>query len=406
MSTTTRSSFQEGSIQRVRRAKGPDTWVYRWRETQPDGSRVHRKQLIGDVTRFKTKSEAKKAVADLRARINSNAEQQRIAVMTVEQAWGHFQEFELYDPEIGRSRTSIENYLTLFKVHIIPCWGGIPLDEVEAVQVEQWLRSLKAVPKKCKNPASGRAELLPLAPASKAKIKSRMYSLFEHAKRHKLCALNPIETVRQGSKRQKKPDVLTLDEIRALMVEVHNPAIRLAVLVAGVTGLRRSEVRGLKWQDIDLQAHWITPTQGSVRKHTTNLKTRAAGEAIPIPEALSEAFREWRNQTAYRVDNDWVFASPETSGRSPFWFDSALERQLRPAARRAGITKTIGWHTFRRSLATVLTAQKESIKIVQELMRHADPRITMELYAQGEEEGKRAAQKHVSGLFLVDQKAS
>jgi hypothetical protein len=43
---------------------------------------------------------------------------------------------------------------------------------------------------------------------------------------------------------------------------------------------------------------------------------------------------------------------------------------------------------------------------VQELMRHADPRITMELYAQGEEEGKRAAQKHVSGLFLVDQKAS
>src|ERR1035441_5827851 len=135
MSTTTRSSFQEGSIQRVRRAKGPDTWVYRWRETQPDGSRVHRKQLIGDVTRFKTKSEAKKAVADLRARINSNTGLQRIAVMTVEQAWGHFQEYELHDEEIGRSRTSIENYVTLFRAHIIPRWGTTPLDQVDAVQV-------------------------------------------------------------------------------------------------------------------------------------------------------------------------------------------------------------------------------------------------------------------------------
>lgn len=66
----------------------------------------------------------------------------------------------------------------------------------------------------------------------------------------------------------------------------------------------------------------------------------------------------------------------------------------------------IGWHTFRRSLAALLTAKKDSIKIVQELMRRADPRITMALNAQGEEQGKRADQKHVSGLFLVDEKPS
>jgi integrase len=40
------------------------------------------------------------------------------------------------------------------------------------------------------------------------------------------------------------------------------------------------------------------------------------------------------------------------------------------------------------------------VKVVQELMRHADPRITLELYAQGEESSKRAAQEHVSGLFV------
>ena len=54
----------------------------------------------------------------------------------------------------------------------------------------------------------------------------------------------------------------------------------------------------------------------------------------------------------------------------------------------------------------MLTSKKEAVKVVQELMRHADPRITLELYAQGEEAGKRAAQEHVNGLFLVQKKAS
>lgn len=340
---------------------------------------------------------------NLRAEIN--ARESRVGKITVEEAWGHFQKHELRDPEVGRSETTIENYLALFKTHIIPKWGTTPLDEVEPVKVEQWLRGLtSASPPRGAVPAPG--EPRPLAPASKAKIKSRMYSLFEHARRHKLCDVNPMETVRQGSKRRSKPAVLTLDEIRSLMQEISTPAIRLAVLVAAVTGLRRSEVRGLKWQDIDLETHWIKPTQGSVRKFVTNLKTHASGEAIPIPEALSDALRNWREESLYRADGDWVFASPATSGRSPYWFDSLLVRQLRPAALRAGITKKIGWHTFRRSLATLLTSKRETVKVVQELLRHADPRIAMELYAQGEEEAKREAQRHVSGLFLVEKKAS
>lgn len=84
------------------------------------------------------------------------------------------------------------------------------------------------------------------------------------------------------------------------------------------------------------------------------------------------------------------------------WFDSALTRQLRPAAARAGITKHIGWHTFRRSLASLLVDKREAIKTVHEMMRHADPRTTLGLYAQAEEESKRAATRHLEGVFPVD----
>ena len=57
-------------------------------------------------------------------------------------------------------------------------------------------------------------------------------------------------------------------------------------------------------------------------------------------------------------------------------------------------------------MATLLSSKKEGVKVVQSLMRHADPRIAMALYAQGEEEAMRSAQQHLSGLFLVEAKAS
>jgi site-specific recombinase XerD len=65
------------------------------------------------------------------------------------------------------------------------------------------------------------------------------------------------------------------------------------------------------------------------------------------------------------------------------WFDTTLDRYIRPAADHAGIQdKGIGWHTFRRSLGSLLAASGEKVKVVQELLRHANSKITMELYQQ------------------------
>jgi integrase len=64
-----------------------------------------------------------------------------------------------------------------------------------------------------------------------------------------------------------------------------------------------------------------------------------------------------------------------------------------------GITKQVGWHTFRHSLATLLVKKREGIKVVQELMRRADSRTTLDIYSQSDDEDKWADQKPVSGLF-------
>lgn len=68
----TRQRYQAGTLQKVSRAKGPEMWVYRWRELTSDGRRVQKKRTIGSVEKYKTESAAMKAVESLRAQANAD----------------------------------------------------------------------------------------------------------------------------------------------------------------------------------------------------------------------------------------------------------------------------------------------------------------------------------------------
>jgi site-specific recombinase XerD len=77
-----------------------------------------------------------------------------------------------------------------------------------------------------------------------------------------------------------------------------------------------------------------------------------------------------------------------------------MKRYIRPAARKAGIHKRIGWHTFRHTFGTLLKANGEDVKTVQELLRHTNSRITLEVYTQAVISLKQAAQSNVVRMML------
>ena len=77
-----------------------------------------------------------------------------------------------------------------------------------------------------------------------------------------------------------------------------------------------------------------------------------------------------------------------------------MKRYIRPVAQKAGIHKRVGWHTFRHSFGTLLKANGEDIKTVQELLRHANSRITLEVYTQAVTSNKRAAQSKVVKMMV------
>ena len=80
---------------------------------------------------------------------------------------------------------------------------------------------------------------------------------------------------------------------------------------------------------------------------------------------------------------DWVFASVTMKGTQPYWPENLMRCYVWPAAKRAKITKRIGRHTFRHTYSTLLRANGEDVKVVQELLQHANSTTTMDTYTQG-----------------------
>jgi len=82
------------------------------------------------------------------------------------------------------------------------------------------------------------------------------------------------------------------------------------------------------------------------------------------------------------------------NGKQPFW-PEGLREHIKLAAQKAGIKKRVGWHTFRHSFGMMLVANGVHVKIAQELMRHQNVRMTLEMYSQAPEDQKREAQSKI-----------
>jgi integrase len=226
-----------------------------------------------------------------------------------------------------------------------------------------------------------------------------MSVLFHHACRYELFDRNPIYLVRQSAKRRRAPTVLMPDEIKAMLDNLRIRE-RTLVLLAVSTGLRQSELFGLKWGDIDLVQGTMSVTRSIVYGVVGPCKTESSQKPVPVHPLLADALSDWRKQCAYTKPDDWVFASKRHRGRRPYWGQAILRKYLRPVAQRLGIQKCIGWHTFRHTYSTLLRSVGTEFKVMQELLRHSTLRSTLDVYTQAITPAKHAAQAAVLSLVF------
>jgi integrase len=174
------------------------------------------------------------------------------------------------------------------------------------------------------------------------------------------------------------------------------------MLLAVTTGLRRSEPFALKWSDLDFTNLTIGIKRSIFQGIVGSCKTAASRTSIPLPLFVAAELWMWKETTRYARPDDWIFASPRSKGRKPFYPDMVMVKRIRPAALRAGITRRIGWQTFRHTYSTMLIANGENVKVVQELMHHANSRTTLEVYSQARIREKREAQQRLVEMIMPD----
>jgi integrase len=404
--------YQNGCVMLSANGSGEQVWLFRWYETQADGERIRRKKVIGTFDQLKNKAAAEKAATRFRLAINSGKRNELSSTVTMSQLIVHFRERELVDlGDDGRAYSTRDRYECTLNAWIEPRWGSTRLDEIKTPMVEEWLRNLHCRPRRRKKALAKTkpAELKRLAPGTKAKIRNLMSVLYNHAIRWGFIESNPISGpvkgsgVRQGSKREKVPDILEVEEIQNIVAEL---ALRERVLVFldMASGLRRGELAGLKWFDIDFDQLDANVQRSIVDQVVGRCKTEASQKRIPLDEDTARDLLAWYRETPFRKPDDYVFATTSNRagkmrGKQPIWLSTVMRYHIQPVVKRLGIHKRVTWHTFRRTYSTLLQGNREDVKVVQELLRHGSAKVTMDVYSQAQMPAKREAQRKVVAMM-------
>jgi len=373
-----RTRYQFGTVEKKKRNKGPDVWVYRYYVWGADGAVKHASKRLGTVEQYRTKAQAKRAAEA--TRMVANLAQPDAVPVTM----GGLIDRYIADKLPQRYSTRV-SYLSCLNGHIRPRWGEHTLQRIAAApfEVEKWF------------------EQLDLAPKTKGHLKALMHRLFECAMKWALCPLgrNPMELVeiKDVTKRLKPPRVLTHDEFWDLLNLLEEP-YRTMVLVAQCLGLRISEVMALQWSDFDFANLTVRVQRGVVHGRVDLVKTEYSNDDLPLDPDLCALLQHWKQQCPVTADH-WVFPNPNTL--KPYWQETICKKQIQPAAVKAGLGTNIGWHSFRHTYRSWLDSTGAPIAMQRELMRHASIETTMNVYGRAMmSDAKRQANSNVVQIAL------
>jgi integrase len=354
----------EGSI--TRRKDG----LYMARYTIQTATGSKRKALYGK-TRSEVAAKLSKALADREGGLTYDAGKQTV---------GEYLARWLSDSvrDTVRQRT-YERYESIVRVHLVPSIGRIKLKTLTPAHVRGLYREKLD---------SG------LAPRTVLHIHRALSKALKQAVVDGLIPRNAAASVKPPQPRREEIRPLNREQVRALFEAADfsegNPGDRLKALciVAVTAGLRRGELQGLKWEDIDLEAGMLQ-VRRTLSEPRGGYKFEAPksgkGRNIRLTRKATAALREHRKrQLEERLrlaglweDHGLVFPS---SAGTPI-SGGNLNRAFKALLKRASLPQTIRFHDLRHTCATLLLRQGVNPKFVQKLLGHGDVSLTLNVYS-------------------------
>jgi integrase len=242
-------------------------------------------------------------------------------------------------------RSTTDQYQQHLDYHINPYLGGLKLSALTVAIVRDWQDKLRNGV-----PAPGQREAAPRSAAMVKKVTTSLSSLLADAMERGKLGHNVVRSMttnrrRKVENRQKRRLVVGRDipephEIDALLQHTISERWRAFFLTAIRCGLRASELRGLRWQDIDFKKSELHVRQRADRYNAIgNPKSEDSQRAVPIPPKTLAALREWKTQCP-KLEGRQHFVFPNGSGNVET-LSNLIDRGLIPAWEAAGVTTPV-----------------------------------------------------------------
>ena len=261
------------------------------------------------------------------------------------------------------------------KNHIKPQIGGIPLADLTSLDLQRFYKHLLD---------GGRVDRIEakkkpkgLAPKTVRNIHQMIGSAYNLAIEQKLVTRNPTQGCALLKVEHKEMKTLTSDQLDAFFQEAKDSGVFALYYIDLTTGLRRGELLGLKWSDIDLEKgdlrvqRQIGRIDGKIIEMP--LKTKNAYRTLPLSADAINVLMQQRRKTG---NSEWVFPSPTGGPMSP---DSVLH-MLHRVLKRAGLPK-VRFHDLRHTFATLALQNGVDIKTVSGMLGHFSAGFTLDTYA-------------------------
>lgn len=268
--------------------------------------------------------------------------------------------------------SSFRNYRDTIRCHFNPAFGEVPLIHIHETDIRRFVvKTLKSRKPKTVN-----------------NFIVQLKTMFKHAKRWGYLRENPVWDIEHVKEEHTEMEFLTPEEVRELLKHADEPC-RTVIQLAVMTGLRRGEIFGLQWGDIDwfnnvihVRRNLFWHVKSEIKDHKNQQlwrflspKTKRSIRSIVMSPSLREVL-ELHRMTCPVGRDDLIFCNKAGNPIDPPNF---IKREFEPALMRAGLRK-IRFHDLRHTYATLLIAQNENIKFIQSQLGHASIQTTIDRY--------------------------
>ncbi|QIY68792.1 tyrosine-type recombinase/integrase [Streptomyces sp. RLB1-33] len=291
-------------------------------------------------------------------------------------------------------------YTAVARLYLIPGLGRKKLAKLTAKDVRTWLNQLRTTCQCCTRGldttrdqphccATGTCCSKRLSPLTLTYVHSVLKSALEHAVREEEIPRNVARNVRTGTPRPRRFEPLTTEEAREFLTAASGHRMQPLFELALHTGLRKGELLGLRWEDLDLTGGTASIRRTLRRTNTAGLtalptKTQSSERRIALPTPCLHSLEQHRNRQRQEreaadagwKDSGYVFTRPDGAPIE----GATLTRHFNTLLRRARLRR-IRFHDLRHSAATLLLEQGVELVVIKELLGHAHIGVTATVYA-------------------------